>query len=93
MADTQGQCRPLILIMHKTNTSLNISKGALPPIVRYKIVLLGDQAVGKSSIINRFIHDIFDPDSKPTVGIDFIYQNIYLEEKVIRLQIWDTAGQ
>jgi GTPase SAR1 family protein len=44
-----------------TNISnLNISKGSIPPLLKYKIVFLGDQAVGKSSIINRFIYDIFD---------------------------------
>lgn len=45
-----------------TNLSnLNMSKGGtIPPLLKYKIVFLGDQAVGKSSIINRFIYDIFD---------------------------------
>lgn len=44
-----------------TNISnLNLSKGSIPPLLKYKIVFLGDQAVGKSSIINRFIYDIFD---------------------------------
>jgi GTPase SAR1 family protein len=44
-----------------TNLSnLNLTKGTLPPLLKYKIVFLGDQAVGKSSIINRFIYDIFD---------------------------------
>jgi GTPase SAR1 family protein len=44
-----------------SNTSnLNVSKGTIPPLLKYKIVFLGNQAVGKSSIINRFIYDIFD---------------------------------
>ena len=86
-----------------TNISnLNMSKGGtIPPLLKYKIVFLGDQAVGKSSIINRFIYDIFDGNDhvmdssiqRPTIGIDFISQNIFLEEKTIRLQLWDTAGQ
>lgn len=41
-------------------SNLNTSKGSIPPLLKYKIVFLGDQAVGKSSIINRFIYDIFD---------------------------------
>jgi len=78
-----------------TNISnLNLSKGTIPPLLKYKIVFLGDQAVGKSSIINRFIYDIFDGNEhRPTIGIDFISQNIFLEDKTIRLQLWDTAGQ
>jgi GTPase SAR1 family protein len=44
-----------------TNLSnLNLTKGTIPPLLKYKIVFLGDQGVGKSSIINRFIYDIFD---------------------------------
>jgi Ras-related protein Rab-6A len=44
-----------------TNLSkLNMTGGSVPPLLKYKIVFLGDQAVGKSSIINRFIYDIFD---------------------------------
>lgn len=41
-------------------SNLNLTKGTIPPLLKYKIVFLGDQAVGKSSIINRFIYDIFD---------------------------------
>lgn len=51
----------LNIIYRMTNISnLNLSKGTIPPLLKYKIVFLGDQAVGKSSIINRFIYDIFD---------------------------------
>lgn len=50
-----------IRYLKMTNTSnLNLTKGTIPPLLKYKIVFLGDQAVGKSSIINRFIYDIFD---------------------------------
>ena len=50
-----------IIVNNMTNISnLNLSKGTIPPLLKYKIVFLGDQAVGKSSIINRFIYDIFD---------------------------------
>ena len=50
-----------IIFKMTTNISnLNLSKGTIPPLLKYKIVFLGDQAVGKSSIINRFIYDIFD---------------------------------
>lgn len=49
------------IIGNKLNM-INNSKGMVSPVRKYKVVLLGDQAVGKSSIINRFIYDIFDGD-------------------------------
>jgi len=62
-------------------------------LAKYKLVFLGDQSVGKTSIINRFIYDNFDGKDHPTVGIDFISKTIYFDDKTIRLQLWDTAGQ
>ena len=61
--------------------------------VKFKIVLLGDQGVGKTSIINRFIFDVFDDQSNPTIGIDFISKSYAAGDKVLRFQLWDTAGQ
>jgi GTPase SAR1 family protein len=46
--------------MNANFSNLNLSKGSIPPLLKYKIVFLGDQAVGKSSIINRFIYDLFE---------------------------------
>mmetsp|Transcript_18833 Transcript_18833/g.21628 ORF Transcript_18833/g.21628 Transcript_18833/m.21628 type:complete len:223 (+) Transcript_18833:20-688(+) len=60
---------------------------------KYKLVFVGDQSVGKTSIINRFVYDQFDGKDHPTVGIDFIAKTIYFDDKTIRLQLWDTAGQ
>ncbi|EGR28249.1 Ras family protein, putative [Ichthyophthirius multifiliis] len=64
-----------------------------PAVMKYKIVFLGDQSVGKTSIINRFIYDNFTGSEQPTVGIDFICKTIQLDNKTLRLQLWDTAGQ
>jgi small GTP-binding protein len=61
--------------------------------LKCKLVFVGDQGVGKSSIINRFIKDQFDPTHNPTVGIDFVSKNMNVEGATVRLQLWDTAGQ
>lgn len=61
--------------------------------LKFKLVFVGDQAVGKSSIITRFIKDQFDPTHNPTVGIDFVSKNLNLAGTAVRLQLWDTAGQ
>ena len=61
-------------------------------IENYKIVILGDQYVGKTSILNKFKYENSEDKYTPTIGIDFITKNVYLEEKTIRLIMWDTAG-
>ena len=60
---------------------------------KFKIVFLGDQSVGKTSIINRFIYDTFEDVYQATIGIDFLSKPVYVDDKTIRLQLWDTAGQ
>jgi len=60
---------------------------------KYKLVFLGEQAVGKTSIITRFMYDTFDFNYQATIGIDFLSKTMYLEDRSVRLQLWDTAGQ
>jgi len=61
---------------------------------KYKLVFLGDQSVGKSSIITRFLYDTFDATYAATIGIDFLSKTLFLDSgAAIRLQLWDTAGQ
>eukprot|EP01101_Sappina_pedata_P002509 TRINITY_DN12744_c0_g1_i1.p1 TRINITY_DN12744_c0_g1~~TRINITY_DN12744_c0_g1_i1.p1 ORF type:complete len:229 (-),score=60.99 TRINITY_DN12744_c0_g1_i1:101-760(-) len=63
------------------------------PLAKYKLVFLGDQSVGKTSIISRFMYDTFDSTYQATIGIDFLSKTMYLEDRTLRLQLWDTAGQ
>jgi len=72
---------------------MSLSPGSKTPFVKYKLVFLGDQAVGKTSIITRFMYDKFEGAYQATIGIDFLSKVIYLEDRTIRLQLWDTAGQ
>lgn len=67
--------------------------GGLAPLAKYKLVFLGDQSVGKTSIITRFMYDNFDRHYQATIGIDFLSKTMYLEDRTVRLQLWDTAGQ
>ena len=63
---------------------------------QYKIVLLGESGVGKTSIINRYINRRFDDDLTPTQGASFANKILKFDEfngKSIKLNIWDTAGQ
>ncbi|GAN05970.1 conserved hypothetical protein [Mucor ambiguus] len=63
------------------------------PLRKYKLVFLGEQSVGKTSLITRFMYDTFDSTYQATIGIDFLSKTMYLEDKTVRLQLWDTAGQ
>ena len=66
---------------------------SVPALSKYKLVFLGDQGVGKTSIITRFMYDTFDPNYQATIGIDFLSKTMYLNDRTVRLQLWDTAGQ
>eukprot|EP00475_Leptophrys_vorax_P045292 TRINITY_DN9342_c0_g3_i2.p1 TRINITY_DN9342_c0_g3~~TRINITY_DN9342_c0_g3_i2.p1 ORF type:complete len:180 (+),score=36.19 TRINITY_DN9342_c0_g3_i2:374-913(+) len=59
---------------------------------KYKLVFLGDEACGKTSIITRFMYDHFDNTYQATIGIDFLSKTMYLDDRIVRLQLWDTAG-
>jgi small GTP-binding protein len=60
---------------------------------KYKLVSLGEQSVGKTSLITRFMYDNFDSTYQATIGIDFLVKNITINGRTVRLQLWDTAGQ
>ena len=57
-----------------------------------KIVAIGDSGVGKTSLIQMFEHSRFTENFKPTIGADFSNKEITIDNKVVTLQIWDTAG-
>jgi|LakMenEpi02Apr12_1017379.scaffolds.fasta_scaffold01345_2 Ras-related protein Rab-1A len=59
----------------------------------FKVIVVGDTGVGKTSILSRLCDGIFESNYRSTLGIDFKIKNIIIDEKKIKLQIWDTAGQ
>lgn len=58
-----------------------------------KLLIIGDQRVGKSCILTRFTENFYTPHSIMTVGIDYKTKKIKVDGTEIKLQIWDTAGQ
>ena len=65
-----------------------------PEQLQYKVILLGDGAVGKTSIAMRFTEDRFAKAYKQTIGLDFFIKRLVLPGEVhVALQIWDIGGQ
>ena len=58
-----------------------------------KVVLIGESGVGKTSIIQRFITNIFNPQQKTTGGANFIERKMEINDYKIKFEIWDTVGQ
>jgi small GTP-binding protein len=61
--------------------------------LKFKIILAGDGAVGKTSLINRFITGSFTGDYKATIGVAISSKQVITEDREVNLQIWDIAGQ
>ncbi|MFX0210451.1 MAG: Rab family GTPase [Candidatus Hodarchaeota archaeon] len=83
---------------HQTDvreSSFSERKGYTPErMIVSKIIMLGDAAVGKTSLVNRFVHRTFKGSYRATLGLDLMFRDILIPGKgTVRLQIWDVAGQ
>ncbi|KAL5246505.1 hypothetical protein ACHWQZ_G018655 [Mnemiopsis leidyi] len=59
----------------------------------FKILIIGDSGIGKSSLMMRFVDGMFDPEISATIGVDFKVKTLNVEGNNVKLAIWDTAGQ
>lgn len=60
---------------------------------QFKLVLLGESAVGKSSLVLRFVKGQFHEYQESTIGAAFLTQTVVLDDTTVKFEIWDTAGQ
>lgn len=58
-----------------------------------KCLIIGDSGTGKSALMTRFTDDIFNPSYISTIGVDFNIKTVTHKDKIVKFQIWDTAGQ
>ncbi len=58
-----------------------------------KIITLGESSVGKTSILAKYVDDIFDINMISTLGVDFKRKTEIIDDKQINIKVWDTAGQ
>ena len=59
----------------------------------FKVLLLGNSDVGKSSILLRYVDSVWNETFVPTIGVDFKVKTVEIGDKKVKMQIWDTAGQ
>lgn len=59
----------------------------------FKVILVGDRTVGKSSLLAQYLKKVFSEHYQNTVGVDYIYTDMNIEEIKIRLELWDTQGE
>ena len=76
------------------NISFLASENDKPENPKYKLIFLGDQSVGKSCILNRFMYDTFTEDYQATIGLDFqTKKKVQIDNQDIHLLLYDTSGQ
>jgi small GTP-binding protein len=61
--------------------------------INFKIIIVGDSGVGKSSLLKRAVQNKFDPGYQATIGFEFLLMHFQVNEMKLKLQIWDTCGQ
>ncbi|XP_070838374.1 ras-related protein Rab-38b [Chaetodon trifascialis] len=59
----------------------------------YKVLVIGDLGVGKTSIIRRYVHQTYSTNYRATIGVDFALKVLNWDSEIVRLQLWDIAGQ
>ena len=70
-----------------------VSTGTTGKICQFKVVLLGESAVGKSSLVLRFVKGQFHEFQESTIGAAFLTQTVQIDDTTVKFEIWDTAGQ
>ncbi|CEI93452.1 Putative Rab family, other [Rhizopus microsporus] len=77
------------------NSTVDMTTTSTSPgkIKNVKLVLLGESAVGKSSIVLRFVSRQYIENREPTIGAAFLTQKCLVKDRTIKFEIWDTAGQ
>ncbi|XP_054985500.1 ras-related protein Rab-19-like [Sorex araneus] len=59
----------------------------------FKVILIGDSGVGKTSVLQHFASGVYSDDQNNTVNMDFILRSLDIDGKKVKMQLWDTAGQ
>ena len=75
------------------NANRPAANGQAARTCQFKMVLLGESAVGKSSLVLRFVKGQFHEYQESTIGAAFLTQTVSVDDVTVKLELWDTAGQ
>ena len=59
----------------------------------FKLLIIGDSYVGKSSLLSKYVDNNFDENFNSTIGVDFKSKHLDIDDKMVKLQIWDSSGE
>ena len=76
-----------------TSATTNSNSGGSNKTCQFKLVLLGESSVGKSSLVLRFVKGQFHEFQESTIGAAFLTQTVQIDDTTVKFEIWDTAGQ
>ncbi|CAF0976172.1 unnamed protein product [Adineta steineri] len=76
-----------------SNNNRQAANGQATRTCQFKMVLLGESAVGKSSLVLRFVKGQFHEYQESTIGAAFLTQTVSVDDTTVKLELWDTAGQ
>ena len=65
---------------------------SLRDFIQLKIIVIGDSGVGKTSFLHRYINDVFETDTQPTINIDIMNKRLFIKNEPVQLCFHDTAG-
>eukprot|EP00003_Mantamonas_plastica_P015068 TRINITY_DN2576_c0_g2_i1.p2 TRINITY_DN2576_c0_g2~~TRINITY_DN2576_c0_g2_i1.p2 ORF type:complete len:109 (+),score=26.96 TRINITY_DN2576_c0_g2_i1:163-489(+) len=78
----------------ETEKSTEKRLSEVPEELLFKVIIVGDAGTGKTSIVKRYVHNVFSLDYKSTIGVDFAMKVIHWDTNtIVRLQLWDIAGR
>nr|XP_014340024.1 PREDICTED: ras-related protein Rab-5B isoform X1 [Latimeria chalumnae] len=86
-------CAVAVQAMASRATARPNGQSQASKICQFKLVLLGESAVGKSSLVLRFVKGQFHEYQESTIGAAFLTQSVCLDDTTVKFEIWDTAGQ
>jgi small GTP-binding protein len=79
--------------VNTAGTNRSTTNGQAARTCQFKMVLLGESAVGKSSLVLRFVRGQFHEYQESTIGAAFLTQTVSVDDTTVKLELWDTAGQ